>query len=382
SGAVGAQVVYDPVSGVVTQVTDENNGVWKISAPQVSGSSQVYAASVLSGGPADYFRLNETGVTEAVNEVNGGVGAYNAVTLGQAGPFADATAGAFNGTSSFVQLPAADMPTTGPASVSVWFKMPSGSTAGGVLYGYQGMPMSDVDGTAAWWTPALYVGIDGKLRGGFWTGATANVITSAASVADGKWHHAVLSAGTGTQTLYLDGDPAGTLAKALVATGATYAYLGAGKWSGGWPSHGTPTAGYFPGSIGEFAFYKTQLSASQVSDAFTASKSATATSAGAALAKKVVVTDPGNATTTYLFDVDNGNRQVAEIWSDGGAERQTTYGYKDGYLRTTTDPNGNVTTNEYDARGNTVSEQSCQDRSAGKCSTIYYSYYLNAASNV
>ena len=41
SGAVAAQIVYDPVSGVVTQVTDENNGVWKISAPQVSGSSQV-----------------------------------------------------------------------------------------------------------------------------------------------------------------------------------------------------------------------------------------------------------------------------------------------------------------------------------------------------
>ena len=44
-------------------------------------------------------------------------------------------------------------------------------------------------------------------------------------------------------------------------------------------------------------------------------------------------------------------------------------------------PNGNITTNEYDARGNTTTEQACQDRS-GKCSTIYYSYYLNAASNV
>ncbi|NUT07339.1 MAG: Teneurin-1, partial [Hamadaea sp.] len=153
-----------------------------------------------------------------------------------------------------------------------------------------------------------------------------------------------------------------------------------GKWSAGWTGSDGDNAGYFPGSIGEFAFYKTQLTAAQVADQVAASKNASADAAGAALAKKIVVTDPMNATTTYLYDVNNGNRQVAEIWADGTQQRQTTYGYKDGYLRTVTDPNGNVTTSEHDARGNTISEQTCQDRSAGKCSTVYYTYYLNAAS--
>ena len=94
---------------------------------------------MLSGGPADYFRVNETGVSEAVNEVNGGVGAYNAVTLGQ--PDRSRSHRRIVQRHEFLlQLPSADMPTTGPARVSVSFKMPKGSTAGGILYGYRACP--------------------------------------------------------------------------------------------------------------------------------------------------------------------------------------------------------------------------------------------------
>jgi YD repeat-containing protein len=383
SGATAAQISYDPVSGVVTQVTDEHDGTWKISSPTVAGSSQIYAASVLSGSPADYLRMNETGVSEAVNEVNGGVATYNSVTLGTPGPFADATAAKFNGTASAVELPATEIPATGPDSVSMWFSMPSGSTKGGVLYAYQSMSMDDVDAAGSW-VPALYVGVDGKLRGGFWTGSAANVLTTAASVADGKWHHVALAASSTSQSLYLDGTLVGTrtATRVVPSTAPAYAYLGAGKWSSSWPGYDGDSSGYFPGSIGEFAFFTSQLTAAQVADQVAAGKDASANAAGAALAKKIVVTDPLNATTTYLHDVNNGGRQVAEIWTDGGSERQTTYGYKDGFLRTVTDPNGNVTTSEHDARGNTISEQTCQDRSAGKCSTVYYSYYLNTASAI
>ncbi|NUT32681.1 MAG: Teneurin-1, partial [Hamadaea sp.] len=302
--------------------------------------------------------------------------------LGSPGPFADATAARLNGTTSYVELPAADIPVpTGPSSVSMWFKMPAGSTAGGALNGFQSMPIED-ETTGGSTVPALYVGVDGKLRGGFWTGSTTNVITSSASVADGKWHHVALAASPTSETLYLDGAVVGRLTATQVAPGTAfaYAYLGASRWSSMWAGYDGDATGYFPGSIAEFAFYRSQLTAAQIADQVAAGKNASANAAGAALAKKVVLTDPANATTTHLYDVNNGNRQVAEIWTDGTAERQTTYGYKDGFLRTVTDPNGNVTTSEHDARGNTISEQTCQDRSAGRCSTVYYTYYLNTAS--
>ena len=42
------------------------------------------------------------------------------------------------------------------------------------------------------YTPSLYVGGDGKLRGGYWDGQTQPLVSSV-SVNDGNWHHVVLT---------------------------------------------------------------------------------------------------------------------------------------------------------------------------------------------
>ncbi len=55
------------------------------------------------------------------------------------------------------------------------------------------------------WTPSLYVGGDGDLNREFWIN-NVTPIKSSVSVADGKWHHVVLSASAASQTLYLDGN--------------------------------------------------------------------------------------------------------------------------------------------------------------------------------
>ncbi|WP_204015423.1 LamG-like jellyroll fold domain-containing protein, partial [Virgisporangium aurantiacum] len=99
SGNPSATIAYDPKSGSLTQVTDTNGGVWKVGTPTVSGSSQVYAGTVLGAGPVDYWRLAENGTVDAVNQVNGNVASYNAVTQGvTGGPLGDATVAGFNGT--------------------------------------------------------------------------------------------------------------------------------------------------------------------------------------------------------------------------------------------------------------------------------------------
>ncbi|GAA1380935.1 LamG-like jellyroll fold domain-containing protein [Catellatospora chokoriensis] len=373
SGKVAASVNYDTVTGMVKDVTDENGGVWKLNAPTIQGTSLVYQSAALAGAPADYYRMAETGVTNAVNQVNGNTATYNSVTLGTVdGPFSDSTVASFNGTSSYLQLPAEDVPTAGPVSMSMWFKMPAGNTAGGVLYSYQAAPMSNLD-AAGHWTPALYVGTDGKLRGQIWI-ESMTMMTSDNAVNDGKWHHVAISAASNSQALYLDGAKIGTLNSAIVATSAVQAYVGAGKWEGGWPAHGTSRAGYWPGQIADFAYYRTQLSDAQVASQFAARDQANGVKG-----KWVTITDPGDKSLVTISDLNTG-RKVADTDARG---KMTRYGYDTaGFVRTVTDPNGNVTITEHDVRGNTISSTTCQDYSASKCSTVYYTFYPDATTRV
>ncbi|WP_414169926.1 LamG-like jellyroll fold domain-containing protein [Streptoverticillium reticulum] len=370
SGKTYASVSYDPVTTAVTQLTDSNGGSWTMGAPTVSGSSQIYRASALGSGPAAYYRFGEAaGAGQAVNEVNSGAATYNGVTLGSDGPFTDNTAAAFDGKSSFVQLPTNQQVQTGPNSVEMWFKTPPGNTAGGVLYGEMGVPLNAPDPASSDWTPALYVGTDGKLHGKFWdTNGVAGGMTSSALVNDGKWHHVLLSGSSKGQHLYLDGVQAGSTTAALRGSAAGYNYIGAGESTGTWPAHPTNTLGYFSGSIAEAAFYRTELTGQDAAAHWSAGRS----SNGLSPLKTVKVTDPGTKTITYQYDLWNGNREVAQ--TDGRGYR-TTYGYDTGgFLHTVTDPNGNVVTSGHDVRGNEVSRTTCQNQAGQACSTTYTSY--------
>ena len=70
SGSVYAQLGYDPLTGRVTSDTDSNGGTWQLHPPTAGGSSQLYAASVLAAAPASYYRLNDTGATQAADTVS------------------------------------------------------------------------------------------------------------------------------------------------------------------------------------------------------------------------------------------------------------------------------------------------------------------------
>ena len=363
SGAVAAKVAYSTVTGAVSQVTDRNGGVWQVAAPTSSGSSQVYAASVLGAAPAGYWRLGETDGTLAVNQLKGAAGTYSAVTLGATSPFQDATAAAFDGSASYVAMPATAIPATPAESVGLWFNMAAGSTQGGVLYEYQA---GTLGGSVNGWSPALYVGADGKLHGGFWS--AAGNVASAASVNDGKWHYAVVAGSSTGQVLYLDGQQVGAIAKGAGMFGADHAYLGAGLTTG-WPSPSTDPLSHFNGTISDFAYYPAQLSAAQVQIQYAALKS----SAGLTPVETTVVTDPGGKTITDRYDLMNGGREISHTDALGNV---TTTGYDtSGFVNTVEDPNGVVTITGHDVRGNLVSTTTCQNQAAGACATSYYTYY-------
>lgn len=371
SGAVYANVSYDPTTETVSQLTDENGGVWKVAQPTVAGSSQTYRSSVLGSAPVGYWRFGDAaGSATATDEIRGGTGTYNAVTLGSSGPFSDATAGAFDGTSSYVQLPSSVSVGSGPASVEMWFKTTSGSTAGGVLFDQEKCALASSPVACGGYNPALYVGTDGKLYGKFWdANGSSKQIISTGAVNNGKWHYVVLAGSGSSQTLYLDGSAIGTTTGAMSATGTGYDYVGAGAVGGNWTKPPTDQLGHFSGSIAEVAYYRSQLSAEDVAGHYTAAKN----SQGLLPVATVKVTDPGNAVWTYRYDVDNGDRLLSETDGTGAT---TSYGYDTGgFEHTVTDPDGDTVTTGHDVRGNTVSVTSCQNQAASVCSTEYFSYY-------
>lgn len=372
SGSVYAMVAYDPLTARVTSFTDENGGTWKLSAPSVSGSSQVYRTAVLNSHPADYYRLGDpAGTAVALNQVSGGTARYFDVMLGVPGRFSDSTAASFNGSSSYLDMPPGLVTGHGDQSISLWFKT---TKPGTVLFGSSQAALAS-GSTTANYAPELYIGANGQLEGEFPTG-TAKPITSRAAVDDGQWHYVVLAAGTTSQVMYLDGVEAGTVTGHVQGTGETNAYVGSGFISGQWPNSPHPGSGaarpaYFDGSIGDVAFYDTQLSKTQALSEFQAAQG----SNGMTPVTTVTLTDPGGKLITDQYDPLNANRMVATTDALG---HRTTYGYDtSGYLHTVTNPDGDVSTTVSDPRGNVIATTTCQDQAANKCSTVYQTYYPN-----
>jgi RHS repeat-associated protein len=381
SGKVYATVTYDPLTGRTTSVTDDNGGTWTLNSPTVGGSSQVYVASVLGNEPLDYWRLGDSGTSDAVNQVDGGTATYNQVGLGAGGgPFADTTTARFGGSPEYLQLPQG-LDGAGSQTVSLWFRT---GTAGGVLLSSS----ADAAGAATTpsnYTPILYIGSDGYLHGKFWDGSTSVVMHSTSVVDDSEWHNVVLTAGSGSQDLLVDGVFAASESSTVTggaASGQNNIYAGTGFVGGNWPNEphqsstsSTGYASYFQGYMGELAFYPTKFSGAQVTAEYNAWKN----SSGSTPTETETVTDPGNNTLTWVYDLLNGGRVLSQTDARG---QTTTYGYDvDGFQNEVVNPDGDYTQTGYDVRGNVVSTTTCQDQSTNTCSTSYDTYYPDDTSS-
>ncbi|SCL73361.1 RHS repeat-associated core domain-containing protein [Micromonospora peucetia] len=280
SGAHVSSVAADAVNGTAPTWTYTYSGdlLTSVCAPGNACTRYAYAAGshyrtgVLDAKPESYWRLGEPQGTAAGSEVavNLGkdAGTHTGVTLGVAGALTGTanTAATFNGTSSAVDLPKGAVKKARDGAVELWFKS-STTGSGGPLLGYQDKALSATSTTGV---PVLYVGTDGLLRGQFGGPAIAP-LTSTVAVNDGRWHHVVLSAMGGVQTLYLDGakmaERAGTTIEHSLLTfnqlGAAYATTPAS-----WPGWGTTARRYFTGAIDEVAVYSHPLGQAAVTAHF------------------------------------------------------------------------------------------------------------------
>ena len=292
-----------------------------------------YPESVLDTGPASYWRLDETSGTTAASSVMLNEGTDNATYFGatgtDTGPLAgsSAMASTFDGTSSQVTLPQNLVSGESYQSVSLWFKT---TTANGVLFSYQSSPLSAGTTTSSY-TPSLYIGSDRKLHGEFWQGSIAPMASSA-TVTDGNWHQATLTAAGNTQTLYLDGVQQGTsLAGTVSVSAQADDYIGAGFLGGNWPneadyqkSGGTGYATYFTGDISDAAFWTRPLTANEVTTLYGAGTHQadllTGVTRPSGKTYAQVSYDPLSGRTTSVTD-DNGGTWTLQPATVGGSSQ-------------------------------------------------------------
>jgi RHS repeat-associated protein len=370
SGAVGVSISYAPVTGVVNEITDANGGDWHIGAPTVTGTSQLFTATMLGSGAEFYWRMGETGGTEGVSELpTYDTLTYDDITLGVPGMFGatDDTAAGFNGTSSAAILNAPER-----SAFEVWFNT---TQKGSVLmsanpYAWEPPPPSDESNA-----PLVWIGDDGRLRiASTFIGQT---IATAASVADGGWHQLAVVNNGGARTLYVDGAQVGDAGMAAFFFNST-GILGAGFVPPDAPLDGLATTGvhYFAGSMDELTIFRRPLAPEEVAAHYAAYRAAS----GPTPMRRVVVTDPGQHPITYDYDMRNGDRMIRKTDAVGNT---TVYGYDaGGYPLSVVDPNGSITLTGHDVRGNMISQMSCQLRIFNMCSTAYFSYYPDATTSV
>ncbi|MEU3767745.1 RHS repeat-associated core domain-containing protein [Amycolatopsis keratiniphila] len=382
--------------------------------------------------PDGYWRLGDQTGDVAVSQValNRGKdnGKYKNVVLGAPGavPGSADSAATFNGSSSSLQLPDGAVKKSRDLAVELWFKT-SGS---GVLLGYQQNDLAGAVQNA--YTPALYVGTNGKLHGQFADGTTAPMVTPGV-VNDNKWHHVVLSGSLATQWLYLDGVQVASKQGVIDHGNQTKAYVGAGFVSGNWPAKPTNDHGYFAGAIDEVALFTKPLGDNAVREHFQAaqpseglSKIVLPSSRIAAeveydtvgervktytdrnggkwrlgvpvvtgednnLIRTVQFADPGDRNHTFDYDPVRGRilRTVTPLGLGVRPEDQTgepagevgygirTYDYDDeGNQNTIVSENLNKVTLGFDQRGNVISKQTCL--MVGQCQTEHFGYYFNS----
>ncbi len=209
-----------------------------------------------------WWKMDDTGGTNYTAADSSGAGHHGTRTSTTTWN----TSGKINGCVSIpggytarVNLPGSLITNRFPITLSAWFK--TTSVWGTVIASYDTGGSSPTE-----YDPLLYVGMDGKLRGSYYTapGPTAytRVMSSAATANDGQWHHAALVADKSTQALYLDGVLVDYRAATFSSTVLGTNYIGYGS-TGAWPQGGS-SPNSFNGYLDDVRIYDKALNASEI----------------------------------------------------------------------------------------------------------------------
>ncbi|MDA2804396.1 DNRLRE domain-containing protein [Nocardiopsis suaedae] len=380
-----------------------------------------YRAAVLDANPYGYWRFDEGEGTTSADEIHEALGGEPAQTaegaLGAEHPLAGTTGGSLDAGVGHASLPDSLLQRVGTRiTVETWISTTGHGTVLGAM---------DAEEDPAQRAPLLYVGTDGKLRGGFWnSGGAGSSITSSEAVNDGGWHHVALTSDGTVQRLYIDGEEVGSREGQVDHRAMKFLYAGRGVADSGWPAT-RDTKGEFPfdGRIDEVAVYQRPLHPEtvrmhaesgqdpadrlvsalspeeRVQDTVSYDESTSRVErhvdadggewlygdrvyrgdVGAEepeATAEVTVTDPRGGTTVSTYDALEGHRIVR---TEDQLGYTTTYAYDvGGFLAEVTDPNGAVTEFYNDERGNRLGRKTCRDTARENCFADWFHYFHNA----
>jgi hypothetical protein len=228
-----------------------------------------YAATVLADSPVGYWRLGESGGTDAVDQTGTQNGVYRfAPTLGVTGALTgDAnTAITCNGTDQYVRVNNNTGQNVGDTfTVEAWVNRGATGAKRTIL-------SESITG------PTFELDSDGKLRGSEFNSDTTYVLTDDALTTG--WHHVVLTKNGSESHIYVDGEePAHTHPGTVTCSdGTTYLCIGA--------IYQATDHGYWNGSLDEVALYGTALTSAQVATHYAAGTAAHASFVASAITKK------------------------------------------------------------------------------------------------
>lgn len=252
--------VTDPFGNVA-------NSPWTTVTVAASGADSAYVKAVQASEPTHYWRFGEGSGTTAADSAGFRPLTTTAdVARGVAGPLPDDatdSAARFPGTTTTRAYSSVQDNPPDVFTLEAWFR--TTSATGGKIVGRG----NRIDRNSSKVDRHLYLTNSGEVVFGVKPNATRQVVSSAAGLNDGEWHHAAATLSPAGMRLYVDGALAGERGDVSVGE-----HLALGYWRVGgdaltnWPS--APTSAFLAGDIDEVAIYKRALPGAEIQGHFNA----------------------------------------------------------------------------------------------------------------
>ena len=222
-----------------------------------SGSTEPYATyqqAVTADTPTTQYRFDDVSGTNLTDSAGTRTATLTSVALGATGPFGGASAGTFNGSSSFAQMPASNpLAAATVFTVEAWVNW-----SGGASYNQHIFDLGSSTSKYMFLTPASSV-TGNPMR--FEIRSKSNLFFNVdAPKLTAGWHYlAVTEDAQGSLKLYVDGALANT------TTGVTISPATLGATTNNWLGKSqTSTDPKFSGSLSNVAFYTSALSGARI----------------------------------------------------------------------------------------------------------------------